>query len=424
MKKKFCLSLLAFYCLSCEDPLSPEPMPPPNHQLTPERLDLSKELVIKGSFFTKPEDLTKGGEKTESTNQKAPLERESYLSHWLRRGHLARPAFFPINSSGGTAIDPLVNSPVDSSVNSFSSSSDPSPFNGKAFFQTFKHWIGEEEASQLQDAKEVSIDSNLQLTGDTIIMGKKVFLNMALIETFEHHLLIMADEFVSRHSLIRNFPPSLETEKKQEGKAGGNIWILTQTAVGDLRLILNGLNGGAVPNRGKLSRRERRQIIGRDGADGSDAVYKLVCRPLDYHIFESETCEWLCDEPPERGEPGERGQRGIAGPDGKRGGDSGSFLLSAFELDNFRLSHVQKLPGEGSPGGRGSDGGFGGKGGKAGRDDAGLCAQQVSHQRIEGNKGERGPHGKTGENGHTGFVCLEKRFLSENQSLHVNHICL
>ena len=107
-------------------------------------------------------------------------------------------------------------------------------------------------------------------------------MNGAFIKTFEHDLTIIAEEFVSNHSIIQNFPEGQWAKKDQEGKHGGDILIETEIAKGKLQLFLNGENGGHVPRGKYLSKEERDRLKGRDGKDGKNAFYKIRCRALKH----------------------------------------------------------------------------------------------------------------------------------------------
>ena len=221
------------------------------------------------------------------------------------------------------------------------------------------------------------ISENLELKEDTVIKNRKIILDMAQIKTHEHSLFIIAEEFHSNHSVIQNFPEGKKAKKKEHGKNGGSIQIEAEKAIGELQLVLNGEKGGRVPRRSKISKAERKRLKGQDGRDGRDAVYERVCRTVHIPLGLSSigipvfprsvpvrNCWDECDRSPKRGKNGKRGKRGIPGFDGKNGGDSGSFHLKAFELSDFHLVNIQKIPGEVSKGGKGSRGGYGGDRGR------------------------------------------------------------
>ena len=63
---------------------------------------------------------------------------------------------------------------------------------------------------------------------------------MVKIKTLEHDLTIIADEFVSNHSIIQNFQEEQTAKEDEDGKSGGHVFIQAKTAKGNLRLILNG----------------------------------------------------------------------------------------------------------------------------------------------------------------------------------------
>ena len=273
------------------------------------------------------------------------------------------------------------------------------------------------------------ISEDLELKEDTIIQNRKVVLDMVLIKTFEHDLFIRAEEFISNHSIIRNFPESEKAKKSQNGRNGGNILIKTEKAIGELQLVLNGEEAGRVPRRAFISKSEKERLRGKNGNDGQDAVYRKVCHSItlpfrlspigNIPLFPGHSvkkCWYECASSPTAGEDGGRGRRGIPGHNGKNGGDSGSFHLKAFEFSDFHLVNIKNIPGLGSPGGKGSLGGYGGKKGKNGNDRRRLCDTKLSRTE-KGDKGRRGRMGNNGIDGKKGEVCIEKLIPEEEQGI-------
>ncbi|MDE0151973.1 MAG: hypothetical protein OXK80_05720 [Bdellovibrionales bacterium] len=251
------------------------------------------------------------------------------------------------------------------------------------------------------------IEENMELTENTIIQNKRVILNMVTIKTFEYDLLIKADEFISNHSIIQNFEENEKARKNEDGKNGGSTLIETNTAKGELKLILNGENGGHVSSR-KLSLSEKTSLRGQDGRNGQNAIYRVLCDTWSFLGFEvSEYCANKCMVAPRQGENGGNGKRGLTGFSGKNGGNSGSFYLKAFQLSDFHLTEIKQNPGVSSEGGRGSRGGDGGSAGKNGTDRKRLCRYRLSRPK-NGNRGSSGRRGLNGKDGVTGIVCLEK----------------
>ena len=99
--------------------------------------------------------------------------------------------------------------------------------------------IEEQTPDEISEKETTLISENMELTKDTVIQNRKVVLDMATIKTFEHDFFIMAEEFISNHSIIQNFPEGQKAKKFHNGKAGGNILIETGTAKGELQLILS-----------------------------------------------------------------------------------------------------------------------------------------------------------------------------------------
>ena len=273
-----------------------------------------------------------------------------------------------------------------------------------------------EEIKPLSEDEITRITKNIELVKDTVIQNKKVVLDMMTIQTLQHDLTIRADEFVSNHSVILNFPEGQQAKEKEDGKSGGNILIKAKTAKGNLKLILNGENGGFVPKRRILNKDELSKLKGSDGENGSSAVYKQFCRTESFFILKNKKCWDECVVSPTRGQEGGDGHQGYPGFDGKHGGNSGSFHLKAFHLSDFHLTDIEKIVGLGSQGGKGSSGGLGGKAGRNGRDDKALCHIKLSRAK-KGRRGDRGSKGIEGKNGGEGTVCLES--LAQNQRLEV-----
>ena len=263
-----------------------------------------------------------------------------------------------------------------------------------------------ENSEQISEEETTILSEDLELSEDILIQNRRVVLDMVTIQTLQHNLTIIAEEFVSNHSFIRSFPEGQTANDKIDGRNGGHVLVKAKTAKGSLGLTLSGENGGYVHKR-PISRNERDKLAGRNGGNGYDAVYDTWCRDfyiplglglLPGKIVLDKDCWQECRVNPTRGGNGEDGRQGYPGYDGKRGGDSGSFYLQAFNLSDFHLTDVQKTIGLGSRGGKGSAGGYGGERGKNGRDREGLCSSNLPRPK-RGSKGNRGRRGKIGENG-------------------------
>ena len=102
----------------------------------------------------------------------------------------------------------------------------------------------------------IIVSEDLELEEDTTIKGKKVILDMVKIQTFEHSLTIIAKEFLSKHSIIQNFLEEQKAQKREDGKSGGDIFILAYKAQGNLKLVLSGENGGRVSRRRTITKED------------------------------------------------------------------------------------------------------------------------------------------------------------------------
>ena len=252
----------------------------------------------------------------------------------------------------------------------------------------------------------IIISEDLELKETIIIKGQKVILDMVKIQTNEHSLIIIADEFLSNHSVIQNFQENQKAKKRKDGKNGGKILILAYKASGNLKLVLNGEDGGKVSKRRVITKEEKEKLLGSNGKNGRDAIYKKFCEIESFLFLTNRRCRFECILKQTRGEDGGDGKQGLEGENGRNGGDTGIFHLKAYSLLDFHLEEVKKSVGLGSEGGKGSFGGFGGKSGRNGRDDKNLCGERLLSAK-KGNKGKRGRKGKDGKNGIEGLACLE-----------------
>ena len=63
----------------------------------------------------------------------------------------------------------------------------------------------EEKEPEIPEEETTVVSEDLELTEDIIIDDRKVVLNMVTVKTFEYDLSIIAEVFVSNHSVIQNF---------------------------------------------------------------------------------------------------------------------------------------------------------------------------------------------------------------------------
>ena len=96
------------------------------------------------------------------------------------------------------------------------------------------------DSEQISEEEITFLSEDLELLKDTIIQNKKVVLDMMTIQTNEYDLTIIADEFLSNHSIIKNFPEEQTAKEKEDGRSGGHVLIKANTAKGSLGLTLGG----------------------------------------------------------------------------------------------------------------------------------------------------------------------------------------
>ena len=63
-----------------------------------------------------------------------------------------------------------------------------------------------ENSEQISEEETTILSEDLELSENLVIQNRKVVLDMVTIQTLQHDLTILAEEFVSNHSFIRNFP--------------------------------------------------------------------------------------------------------------------------------------------------------------------------------------------------------------------------
>ena len=110
-----------------------------------------------------------------------------------------------------------------------------------------------EEKEPLSPDEITIVSGVLELEKNTVIQNRRVVLNMVTVKIFEHDLTIRAEEFVSNHSVIQNFPEKAKAKKRKPGRDGGDILIETGIAQGKLQLVLNGEDAGRSKGWRKIS---------------------------------------------------------------------------------------------------------------------------------------------------------------------------
>ena len=105
--------------------------------------------------------------------------------------------------------------------------------------------------------KEVTILSeDLELSENTIIQNKKVVLDMMTIQTLQHDLTIIAEEFISNHSFIQSFPEGQTAKEKEDGRSGGHVLIKAKIAKGSLGLTFKRRKWGLCPYKANIKKRK------------------------------------------------------------------------------------------------------------------------------------------------------------------------
>ena len=273
--------------------------------------------------------------------------------------------------------------------------------------------VGTSEISQKQSTSEIS---DLVISGSQSLFSlrltnseqpseqinatykKIIFMDQATLYTNGANLNLVADEILFQNSTIDSFEPGLrKAAVGQNGASGGSIRITTKNAIGKVRVMLRGQDGGdAYPAASYSDRAEQ----GKPSQAAELARKTKNCSPFNLGGLVY-------------GEKGASGKKGVKGHDGTNGGNTGTFSLETSSRDGLRLD-VNFIPGyAGAPGdgGPGQQGGLGGTIVGATKTENGyafLCDrnQITFRDGPEGEYGTQGDKGNSGLDGITETACI------------------
>lgn len=213
--------------------------------------------------------------------------------------------------------------------------------------------------------------------------------DLALL-TMGTKLNLKAKEIYFQNNKIETFPPNQKAALSINGHHGGEIILEADKISGDLTVVLQGEGGGDGQNASAMA-------PAATGPTGAKAQYQ------QYHIGGELGFAWRCIGNPTDGGPGAPGAKGNSGQPGSNGGSTGSMLIKANDVSNFKLV-PNKLAGKPGYGGAGGPGQPGGAGGAPGSNEAFGYSDLPCKAATAGAPGPTGPYGDRGSDGQPGTV--------------------
>lgn len=227
---------------------------------------------------------------------------------------------------------------------------------------------------------------------DRLILGKNAkLITQGLNVRFE------VKELIAEDAEILTFKSDQYAPLGSNGRRGGNVEIVAENAIGNLRIVMQGEHGGM----GFNGREPDESLRGPKGATGRSALWILnsIGSPL-----------YILARRAENGAPGGQALPGYPGGNGFRGGDCGTALVKITNEQDFHLV-FQRQPGSGGDGGPGGAGGPGGFGGDPGVETMPhYNGPPVHNYTVPGPMGAQGPQGPKGARGPSGNiekVCMQ-----------------
>jgi len=276
--------------------------------------------------------------------------------------------------------------------------------------KTYTYFLGAAETSDyhIVGKASVSIPRDLEVTGvqmHTHIEGihRLFFAPGSRLVTQGREVSIDVGEVISLGGTIENFAPGQTAGPGTDGRAGGSVTLIAQSATGQLLLHARGENGG-VGLAGKVGLRGGAGARGNDGICDVHSVWSWLMDLLVPAAYAERDIrdpmrrrqETFCKVQTGDGNPGARGPAGENGGSGGRGGDSALFYVEIkvpqkFEVRPFVVSGI------GGAGGPGGAGGIGGPGGAPGNRNCNECrAAGFGSNRPPGLNGATGSKGLDG----------------------------
>ncbi|GIL17055.1 MAG: hypothetical protein BroJett040_08060 [Oligoflexia bacterium] len=235
---------------------------------------------------------------------------------------------------------------------------------------------------------------------DQKINIKRLFLNTDIsLKTNGHNIQIMTEELISNKGLIETFTEGAKADASSSGKGAGELILKAKSAIGQLKIVMRGQNGGdGFKGQSYTSRAA-------DGAPPTEGAVDCVCPrcPLSeirklIQAYEIQPMACFCETTGSNGGNGAGGAKGYQGGPAGNGGDSGKLYVEINDGSAFLLQTDFKVGAPGLPG----EGGDGQPGGIA-QGHKTKCSGNIGSNGPTGPKGDAGPAGSYGEKG---IICV------------------
>lgn len=267
------------------------------------------------------------------------------------------------------------------------------------------------------NAEQIGLMKNSLNKIDTLIFSEN-----STLETLGGYLKLEIDQIIAlENSTIKSFAKeeNQTASKNSNGKDGGFLELNSKSALGELKIIMNGQNAGPVSGSPEAPTHYPKEYT----AGMLDGVVEIVedVRVCDDR-YDRPICQWepQTTQMPTSGLDGLPGVKGATGFSGFNGGNSGIAKITVKTAEFFEIVFDLK-EGLASVGGDGSIGGPGTPGGNI------HCSNRSDYCKYanikRGNPGPQGPNGDrglTGKNGNIQFAEYINLSAPEtNQSINV-----
>jgi hypothetical protein len=233
--------------------------------------------------------------------------------------------------------------------------------------------------------------SQSQIVTDQQIHVQRLFLHADTpLSTNGHRVEITAEELISNNGVIETFPEGAKASSSQNGRPGGDLTIRIQKAIGTLKVIARGQDGGDGEKGSPYSSRAADGRPPEPGRLECEAIC-LRCDQSDAPLMGSrmpvatQRLSCLCSEIGTDATNGSPGAKGRTGGRAGHGGDSGNLKIEIQDGSSLDLQTISR-PGQAGTPGKGGDGQPGG-------------IAQGTKSRCSGNPGTNGPTGPQGDTG-------------------------
>lgn len=247
-----------------------------------------------------------------------------------------------------------------------------------------------------------SEDIEEKLVDGKNIIGTLVFAEGVVAQTNGRNLNLKVDRLIATNSTLTSYKgSSLRAPDNSDGRSGGLININAGVAIGSLKIVMRGQDGGLVTKvPGDIT-----DIPGIDSSfNGIPMIAEKTQTCMEREGSGRDHCYWSVDvtQCPTDGKKGIKGHKGYKAYPGRNAGNSGVVSVSVADGTLFNLE-IELIKGFGSNPSRPGKGGPGSIGGHAGSFNQSLIAV-CGRAPIDGARGENGDSGDEGVIGKNGII--------------------